>query len=90
MNSITNNSINPIIVDTTAFTVFHNDAATTMTCSITNATANGSTASCSDTTDTFGVTQGDRISLQFTESLTDGNSVLDFDIVSYGTTLVCN
>ena len=90
VNSITNNSISPIIVDTTAFTVFHNDVATAMTCSITNATNNGSTASCSDATHTFGVTQGDRISLRYAESLTDGNTVLDFEMVSYGTTLVCN
>jgi Collagen triple helix repeat (20 copies) len=90
VDSITNNSISPIIVDTTAFTVFHNDVATAMTCSITNATSNGSTASCSDSTHTFAVNQGDRISLRFTESLTDGNSVFDFDMVSYGTTLVCD
>jgi Collagen triple helix repeat (20 copies) len=90
VNSITNNSISPIIVDTTAFTVVRNDVPTTMTCSITNATANGSTASCSDTTHTFGVTQGDRISLRYAESLTDGNLIMDFDMVSYGTTLVCD
>jgi hypothetical protein len=90
VNSITNDSISPIIPDTTAFTVFHNDVATAMTCSITNATNNGSTASCSDVADTFGVTQGDRISLRVVESLTNGNSVFDFDMVAYATTLVCN
>jgi hypothetical protein len=56
-----------------------------MTCGITNGTTNNATYACSDSTHTFAVVQGDRISLQFTETLNDGS----FDIVSYGTTLVC-
>jgi Collagen triple helix repeat (20 copies) len=91
VNSITSNAISPtIFVDTTVFTVLRNDALTSMTCSITNATTNNSTASCSDSTHTFAVSQEDRISLQVAESLTNGNTVLDFDMVSYATTFVCN
>ena len=75
-----------IEADTTTFTVFKNDAATSMTCAITNGTGNGMTYACSDSTHTFSVVQGDRISLQFAESLMDGI----INIVSYGTTLICN
>jgi hypothetical protein len=86
VHAITTDSINPIEADTTTFTVFKNDAATSMTCGITNPPINNATFACSDSTHTFAVVQGDRISLQFTETLNDGN----FDIVSYGTTLICN
>lgn len=77
-----------IEADTTTFTVIKNDVATSMTCPIatTNGTANNSTMSCSDSTHTFTVVQGDRISLQFAETITD----LNFGFVGFGTTLVCN
>ena len=90
VNSLATNAINPIIVDTSVFTVVRNDVLTTMACSITNTTNNNSTSSCSDSIHTFTVNQGDRISLRVAESLTDGNTVQDFDMVAYGTTLVCN
>jgi hypothetical protein len=77
-----------IEADITTFTVIKNDVATSMTCPIatTNGTANNSTMSCSDSTHTFTVVQGDRISLQFAETITDFN----FGFVGFGTTLVCN
>jgi hypothetical protein len=56
-----------------------------MTCAITNTTINNATFACSDSTHTFTVAQGDRISLRFSETLADGN----FNIASYGTTLIC-
>jgi hypothetical protein len=85
VNAIATNVINPIEADTTVFTVVKNDVATSMTCTIASGTANNATYSCSDSTHTFAVVQGDRISLRFDESLTDGS----FEIVNYGTTLVC-
>jgi hypothetical protein len=85
VNAITTNVINPIEVDTTVVTVIKNDSATSMACTITNTTTNNATFSCSDSTHTFAVVQGDRISLRIAESLTDD----DYDVVSYGTTLVC-
>jgi hypothetical protein len=81
----TNVSGSSIEADTTTFTVIQNDAATSMSCAITNGTTNGATYSCSDSTHTFAVAQGDRISLRFSETLSDGT----FSIVNYGTTLVC-
>jgi hypothetical protein len=86
VNAITTDAVSSIEADTTTFTVFKNDAATSMTCAITNGTTNNATYACSDSTHTFAVAHGDRISLQFTETLNDGN----FNIVSYGTTLICN
>lgn len=86
VNAITTDVVDPIEADTTAFTVFHNDSPTTMTCTIASGTTNNRTYSCSDSTHTFSVSSGDRISLQFAESLEDGN----FEIVNYGTTLVCS
>jgi hypothetical protein len=85
VNAITTNVAGPIEADTTTFTVMKNDAPTSMSCAITNGTGNGATYSCSDSTHTFPVAQGDRISLRFSETLADGN----FNIVSYGTTLIC-
>jgi hypothetical protein len=85
VNAITTNAQNPIEADTTTFTVIKNDAATSMSCAIASGTTNGATSSCSDSVHTFVVAQGDRISLRFSETLSDGN----FNIVSYGTTLVC-
>jgi Collagen triple helix repeat (20 copies) len=84
----TNDAGGSIEADTTTFTVIKNEVATSMTCPIatTNGTANNSTMSCSDSTHTFTVVQGDRISLQFAETITDGN----FGFVGFGTTLVCN
>jgi hypothetical protein len=75
-----------IKADTTTFTVLKNDAATIMTCAIASGTTNNATYSCSDSTHTFAVVQGDRISLQFSETLSDGT----YEIVNFGITLVCN
>jgi hypothetical protein len=85
VNAITTNVGGTIEADTTTFTVIKNDAATSMTCAITTGTISGVASSCSDSSHTFAVAQGDRISLRFTETLADGT----FNIVSYGTTLVC-
>ncbi len=88
VNAIASNAANPIVADTMVFTVIKNDAASSMTCSITttNGTANNATLSCSDSTHTFTVVQGDRISLQFTETTTSG----DNQFINAGTTLVCD
>jgi hypothetical protein len=85
VNAITTNVVSIIEADTTTFTVIKNDAPTSMMCAITNGTTPDVTSSCSDSAHTFTVVQGDRISLRFSETLTDSN----FNIVSYGTTLVC-
>jgi hypothetical protein len=85
VNAITTNLVGPLEADTTTFTVMKNDAPTSMSCPITNGTVANLTYSCSDLTHTFAVAQGDRISLRFSETLADGN----FNIVGYGTTLVC-
>jgi hypothetical protein len=85
VNAITSNAVSAVEVDTTTFTVIKNDVPTTMTCAITNTTSNNATYSCSDSTHTFAVVQGDRINLRFTETLSDGS----FEIVNFGTTLVC-
>jgi hypothetical protein len=87
VNAIASNAVNPIIADTMVFNVIKNDAASSMTCSIatTNGTANNATLSCSDSTHTFTVVQGDRISLRFTETTTSGNN----QFINAGTTLVC-
>lgn len=53
--------------DTTTFTAIKNGAAQAMTCqAATN--ANGSTAGCSDTTNTFSVSAGDRLSISYHET----------------------
>jgi hypothetical protein len=86
VHAITTNLANPIEAETTTFTVMQNDAATSMTCAITNGTTNGATYSCSDSTHTFAVVPGDRISLRVAETLTDG----DYNMINFGTTLICN
>jgi Collagen triple helix repeat (20 copies) len=88
INALASNVANPIVADTIAFTVVKNDLPTTMTCTIatTNGTANNATLSCSDSTHTFTVVQGDRISLQFTETLSSGAN----QFINAGTTLVCD
>ena len=85
VNAITTSAVGTIEADTTTFTVIKNDVPTSMACVIASGTTNGATFSCSDSSHTFAVAQGDRISLQFSETLSDGT----FNIVSYGTTLVC-
>lgn len=88
VNAIASNAVNPIIADTMVFNVIKNDAASSMTCSIatTNGTPNNATLSCSDSTHTFTVVQGDRISLQFTETTSSGAN----QFINAGTTLVCD
>jgi hypothetical protein len=87
INALATNVNNPIVADTMVFTVIKNDAASSMTCSIatTNGTVNGATLSCADSTHTFTVVQGDRISLEFTESINSGFN----QFINAGTTLVC-
>jgi hypothetical protein len=86
VNALTTNVNSPNIeADTTTFTVIKNDAATSMSCQIASGTANNTSYSCSST-NTFTVAQGDRISLEYAETLADNN----WNIVSYGTTLICN
>ena len=85
VNGLTTNLFGTIEADTTNFTVIKNDVPTSMACAITNGTSNNATYSCSDSTHIFSVVQGDRISLRFSETLSDGN----FNIVGYGTTLIC-
>ncbi len=51
--------------DTTTITVYRNQAATTMTCSV---TTNGNSAGCQDITHTFPVLAGDNISVAFRET----------------------
>jgi hypothetical protein len=71
--------------DTFTITVVHNNTATSMACSVVSTSTTPATlASCSNTS-TFPVSQGDRISLQYADSLNDGNSGYIFA----GTTLVC-
>jgi hypothetical protein len=88
INALATNLANPIEADTMAFTVVMNDVPTSMTCQIATmiTTPNNATLSCSDSTHTFTVAQGDRISLEFTESTSLGNS----QSINAGTTLVCN
>ncbi|WP_158793455.1 DNRLRE domain-containing protein [Granulicella sp. L60] len=85
VNAITSNASNPIEADTTTVAVIKNDVATSMTCAISSGTTNNTTYSCSDSAHTFTVAQGDRISLRFSETLNDST----FDVVNFGTTLVC-
>lgn len=51
--------------DTTTITVYKNQAATSMTCSV---TTNGNASSCQDKTHTLSVAGGDSISLAFSET----------------------
>jgi hypothetical protein len=90
INALVTNVANPIVADSMVFTVVKNDVATTMTCPIAtaNGTANNATLSCSDSTHTFSVAQGDRISLQFVEIDLINNGAGPF--ISAGATLVCN
>ncbi len=88
VNAIVSNQANPIVADTMVFIVIKNDAASSMTCQIatTGGTANNTTLSCSDSTHTFTVVQGDRISLEFTETTSSGAN----QFINAGTTLVCD
>jgi hypothetical protein len=88
VNALVTNVINPIVADTMSLTVIKNDLPTSMTCAIStsNVTANNTTLSCSDSTHTFTVAQGDRISLQFTETTSSYNN----QFINAGTTLVCD
>jgi len=68
--------------DTSTFTVRHNGSSTSMTCSVSNAGTDQSSATCSDTTHTFSVSAGDLI--EFSYSQNNGNPA-----VNYSTRLVC-
>jgi Collagen triple helix repeat (20 copies) len=88
VNAIVTKLLNPIEADTMTFTVVKNDAATTMSCSIatTNGTADNTILTCADPANTFTVVQGDRISMQFTETIGDEAN----QFINAGTTLVCD
>jgi hypothetical protein len=73
------NNYNTSASDTTTITVYLNQVATTMTCSV---TTNGNHSSCRDTTHTFSVAGGDSISLAFIE-----NNATPFNKITVG--LVC-
>ncbi len=91
VNALTTNEVNnPITPDTTIITVIRNDAPTSMTCTIASGSTNNVAYACSDTTHTFAVNQGDRISIEYNESLTDGNGGTDYQIVTYASNLICN
>jgi len=76
-----------VVADSNSFLVLKNEQPTSMTCSISNNTSVGATYSCSDSTHTFAVAQGDRIAIEFTDGFTDGS---EYNIIIFGTTLVCN
>jgi hypothetical protein len=51
--------------DTTTITVYHNQGATTLACSV---TSNGNRVACTDTTHTVSVSQGDLLAIAFVET----------------------
>jgi len=59
------NNYNVTAIDTTKITVYKNQAATTMSCSV---TTDGNSAGCTDTTHTFSVAQGDLLTIAFVET----------------------
>jgi hypothetical protein len=86
VHAITSDAETTVTPETINFTVYKNDAATTMACVIVSTTTtSGTTYTCSST-NTFTVLQWDRISIQFAETLT-GNDF--YDMINFGTTLVC-
>jgi Collagen triple helix repeat (20 copies) len=87
INALVTNLNAPIVGDDITYTVVKNDLPTAMACQVatTNGTANNTTLSCSDSAHTFMVVQGDRISLQLTETINSGSS-----FINAGTTLVCD
>jgi hypothetical protein len=86
VHAIATNAVQPIVADPTTITVIQNDVATSMACSITNGTTNNATYSC-NSTNTFSVAQGDRISLRIAETLT--NNSANYEMINFGTTMVC-
>ena len=69
--------------DTSILTVFHNGAATAMTCNLVNNGGFNSIATCNDTTHTFSVAAGDSLEYRITQ--TNGAGVG----VQYSTSLLC-
>jgi len=72
----------PSAANTLGITVWHNDAATPMTCSFSIAKASGSTGTCTDSTHTFTVAAGDRLAYSISTA-----SIAAIDFVT--TNLVC-
>jgi len=70
--------------DNTAFTVYKNGAAQGMTCTVSNTNTVGNVSSVTDNTHTFTVAAGDRISISFQESNSNGTSA---PYISYGVIL---
>ena len=73
--------------ETLTATVYQNDSSTTMTCSIATTSTAGNTNSCTDTTHTFTVAAGDRLSIRMVENVSDGGS--HANTIGYSTVLVC-
>jgi hypothetical protein len=67
-------------------TVFKNDSATSMTCALSTTTTPGAVSPCSDSTHTFSVSAGDRLTIRMVENVNDGS---DYNTVGYSTVLVC-
>jgi hypothetical protein len=67
-------------------TVFKNDSATSMTCALSTTTTPGAVSPCSDSTHTFSVSAGDRLTIRMVENVNDG---ADYNTVGYSTVLVC-
>lgn len=59
------NNYNTSAADTTTITIYKNQVATSMTCSV---TTNGNSSSCQDKSHTFSVAGGDSISVAFVET----------------------
>jgi hypothetical protein len=62
------NNYSASAADTTTITIYKNQAATSMTCSVATSGSNSSSGSCRDISHTFSVAGGDSISIAFVET----------------------
>jgi Collagen triple helix repeat (20 copies) len=72
------NNYNTADVDTTTITVYKNQTATSLSCSV---TTNGNSSSCRDTTHTFSASAGDSISIAFRETNANPFNRVDVQLV---------
>jgi len=72
--------------ETTTFTVYLNDSAKSMSCNVTTTSTAGDTSSCSDTTHTFAVTAGQRLSIGAAENVNDN---AHYTTIGYSMILTC-
>jgi hypothetical protein len=72
------NNYNVSASDTTTITVYKNQAATSMSCSV---TTNGNGAGCHDITHTFSASAGDEISIAFVETNASPFNKVDVQVV---------